>query len=608
MAQWTKTNTAPPAPEAPRWVKPARKLPGAGVELSLLKCGVFVLRIGNIRNRDVFTKANDAIKALPRHLRKFDMETKYWTIQPEGVGMLLDIFEEFSYKSELAKRKFEEVTGKKAPAIAKRTVRDTSNADYGRYKMKTTPKPYQPVSLDVALETNFRFLLGDEMGLGKTKQIIDLMGYRRENLGNRLFLVACPVSLKINWQDEFLVHSEYGGHVHVMPSDKKARMEFIVDVKRRILTTQEMVIVVANYEQFRIEDSFFLSVPWDFVACDEAHRLKNRSAQVTQLIFEMVNGLPPQAAARRKVVEVPRTRVVLATGTPIANTPADLFSLVNIIDPNVFGNWTQFVSNFCDMGGFNGREIVGFRNLPQLREIVQKVMLRRLKEEVAKDLPPKMYQNILVELSSKQRKRYDELKKEFKLGNIRVTNPLTQMMIFRQLCAGMQYVPGYEGPPDSAKFDTLLEILDGTDEKVVIWDEFKKTGIDIAKKLGKGTVLYNGDMSVEEKDKAKRAFQEGDAKRFIGTIAAGGVGLTLTASHTEIFYGRTWQPAMNLQAEDRCHRIGQKDNVQIINLICRGTIEQNIIGALIEKQASANSVLGEDRPLFSDPASFLELL
>jgi SNF2 family DNA or RNA helicase len=420
--------------------------------------------------------------------------------------------------------------------------------------------------------------------------------------------VACPVSLKINWQDEFFVHSEYGGRVHVMPSEKKARAEFIADVKKRIMYTNEMVIVVANYEQFRIEESFFTAVPWNFVACDEGHRLKNRNAQVTKIIFQIVNGCTTQQAARRKVVDLPLTRVVVATGTPVANTPADLFSLVNIVNPNIFGSWSNFCASFCEMGGFNGHEIVGFRNIPQLREIIQGVMLRRLKEEVAKDLPPKLYQNILVELTAKQRRKYDALKKEFKLGGVPITNPLTQMMVFRQLCAGMQYVPGYDGEPDSAKMDTLLEILDGTDEKVVIWDEFKQTGYDIAKKLGKGTVMFNGDMSVEEKDKAKRAFQEGDAKRFIGTIAAGGVGLTLTAASKEIFYGRTWQPAMNLQAEDRCHRIGQNNNVHIINLVCRDTIEQNIIGRLIEKQADANNVLGEDRPLFANPASFLDLL
>jgi SNF2 family DNA or RNA helicase len=263
---------------------------------------------------------------------------------------------------------------------------------------------------------------------------------------------------------------------------------------------------------------------------------------------------------------------------------------------------------------------------------MNKWYVRRRKQDVLKDLPDKYYTKIWVDLDPKQRRAYDQMRKtmvawvEDYKDELERNDPIIAQAVVAQLVRLQQFADGYMMPrldeqdnqiikqkrtkdgdykdvpqwimtDPSSKLDTLMDLLrDREDDQVVIFSQFKSVINLLQERLQAEKITYGlltGDVSQQDRANNVQAFQSGALRVFVGTIAAGGVGITLTAASTVIFIDRSWSPAINLQAEDRCHRIGQKEAVEIIDLMARNTVDLGKAQQLAVKWKWLQMLLGD---------------
>ena len=264
------------------------------------------------------------------------------------------------------------------------------------------------------------------------------------------------------------------------------------------------------------------------------------------------------------------------------------------------------------MGGYGGYEIVGYKNLGELRGQLDDIMLRRLKKEVL-DLPEKTYIDEYVDMTPKQAKIYAEVTAEIKsnIDQIKTANnPLAELIRMRQ-------ATGYTGIlsstiQESAKLDRMEELVEEAiqnDKKVVIFSNWTQMTHEVFKRVGKRyiTGVITGETSDSDRQKIVDEFQNNDAvKVVIGTIGAMGTGLTLTAGTVEIFMDEPWNRANKEQAEDRCHRVGTTENVTIYTLMCKNTIDERIHDLVLKKGQMADALV--DGALTMNKEAVLEYL
>lgn len=452
------------------------------------------------------------------------------------------------------------------------------------FKFKTKPYEHQIEGFNYGL-IHDRFLLGDEMGLGKTKQVIDIAVAKKLTKGYEHCLIICGVNgLKWNWKKEVEVHS-----------NEKA---FILGQRYK----RGKLVIQGNASKY--EDLFNLaSLPYfliinieslrdtkiceqlkhlcdigeiGMVAVDEIHKAKNPSSQ--------------QGKAMLKIL--PETRIAM-TGTPLMNTPVDLFIVLKWLGFEKH-SFYQFKNHYCVMGGYGGYEVIGYRNLGELQEALNDLMLRRLKRDVL-DLPEKIYTTEVVEMSKAQSVIYNEVREELKknIDKIKISNnPLAQLIRLRQ-------ATGYTGilsstVLESAKLDRLEELVEEISEngqKCIIfsnWTDMTGPCYERLKKYNPAIVTGETKDRVAEQDKF---MNDESCKCIIGTIGAMGTGLTLTAASTVIFLDSPWNRANKEQAEDRAHRIGTKTNITIITIVCKDTIDERIEEIVYKKGAMADMLV-----------------
>jgi len=256
----------------------------------------------------------------------------------------------------------------------------------------------------------------------------------------------------------------------------------------------------------------------------------------------------------------------------------------------------QFKVHHCQFGGYGGYEVTGYKNLDELSETLDEIMLRRLKKDVL-DLPEKVYVNELVEMSDKQQSLYAEAMGEVRDNIDKImtsNNPLAQMIRLRQ-------ATGYTGilstsVKESAKFDRMEEIVDDAvenGEKVVIFSNWTQITDPAYKRLSKkykGAIITGDTKDADRIGMVDKFQNDPNCKFIIGTIGAMGTGLTLTAGTVEIFLDEPWNMALKEQAVDRCHRIGAESTVTIYTLMCQGTIDERI-NELVTKKGEMADIL-----------------
>lgn len=440
------------------------------------------------------------------------------------------------------------------------------------FKFKTAPYEHQIEGVKYGIGHE-RWLLGDEQGLGKTKEIIDLAIIKKmQNNYKHCLIICCVNGLKWNWQGEIKTHSdEYckilgsritktGREVVGSINDRYADLENIDDLPYFIITNVE------SLRSEKVADK--LSELCDkgeigMIAADEMHMCKNASAQQSKGFLKLHS----------------KTMVAM-TGTPLMNSPLDLYVIFKWLGYENH-SFYSFKNHYCVMGGYGGYEVVEYKNLDELQSKLNDIMLRRLKKDVL-DLPEKTRVAEYVEMTAKQSQVYKEVMGEiaFNLDKIKTSNnPLAELIRLRQ-------ATGYTGIlsstiQESAKLDRMEELVEEAvtnGNHVVIFSNWTNITDAVFERLnGKYKVSQiTGETKDEDRDIIKNDFQDGKYDVLIGTTGAMGTGLTLTMGTIEIFMDEPWNRARKEQAEDRCHRIGQSQNLTIYTLLTKNTIDERI--------------------------------
>ena len=467
------------------------------------------------------------------------------------------------------------------------------------FEFKTKPFNHQYEGFEYGLKYD-KFLLGDEQGLGKTKQVIDIAVAKKLTKKYKHCLIICGVNgLKWNWQAEIGVHSNEGSWILGTRYNGKGKA-IVGSSKDKLADLNNLpdsYFLITNVESLRDKgicdkikelcDNGTIGM----VAIDEIHKCKNPASQQGKAILKIL----------------PETRIAM-TGTPLMNTPLDLYIVLKWLGFEKH-SFYQFKKYYCVMGGYGGYEVVGYRNLGQLQENLDSLMLRRLKSDVL-DLPEKVYSTEYVEMNKVQTKIYNEVKAEIKeqIDKIKISNnPLAQLIRLRQ-------ATGYTGilssqAKESAKLDRLEElveeIVDNGGKCLIFsnWTDMTNPTFERLKRFN--PAIITGETKDREAQKDK--FMNDDrCKCMIGTIGAMGTGLTLTAASTVIFLDSPWNRAIKEQAEDRAHRIGTTSTVNIITLVCKDTIDERIEELVMQKGKMADALV--DGKVDFDRAEVIDFL
>ena len=450
----------------------------------------------------------------------------------------------------------------KAAIIKDNSVKDVV-IDYSKYSHRP-PLEHQKEAIQKLVE-NKKFILADDMGLGKTTSTI----IAALESGSKKVLIICPATLKINWKREIENYSD--------------KTIYIAESKN---FSTEADYVIINYDILKNfhdpkkkNESQVLASNFDLVIIDEAHYIKNVTAQRTKLINDIVKNID---------------RLWLLSGTPMTSRPIDYFNLLSLIDSPVAKNWMAYAIRYCQGYQFNvgGRKVwnvTGASNLEELRDRTIGLTLRRLKENVL-DLPDKIITPVYLRLKSKQYEEvmgeyydwYDKNPDESKS----LTVQFSKLTKIRQIIADEKIAQTIE----------LAENILEQDKKVIIFCNFTNSLNKITEHFGKVAVKLDGSMSKHERQRSVDEFQDNPkVKVFVGNIKAAGVGITLTAAEVVIFNDLSFLPSDMAQAEDRAYRYGQKNNVLVYYPIFDNTIEGIIYDIVNAKKKVIATVMGDNQ-------------
>lgn len=448
---------------------------------------------------------------------------------------------------------------------------------------------YQREDVEKLAPTNVPHrLIAMEMGTGKTFEAgaIDEL-IRQQGDGNTL-VVAPASTLEDTWQTFFEENTSLEAIV-VNPKDRNGSWQQYLDGEARIF--------IVHWEALRLMPQL-KTFQWEHIIIDECHKMKNRKAQQTRALKEIKN-------VKHKTA---------LSGTPNSNgAPYELWSVLNWLYPKLFPSYWKFYDRYTEFEiqypqGY--RKVIGPKNVEELAAIIEPFYVRHLKKDVLPDLPEKYYTKRTVELYPQQRKAYNMMKDHMIawIGE-HEEQPLVAPVVISQLTRLTQFAVAYgsfddELHPDrlqleepSSKLDALMEIVEEIDgQQLVVFTRFKGFVRLAAKRFeaaGLTHVSFTGDTPQADRGGLIKEFQRGEKQIFAGTIAAGGTGITLTAASTIVFIDREWSPALNMQAEDRLHRIGQKNAVQVIDIMAKDTVDRGRHQQLELKYSWIKQILGD---------------
>ncbi|KAJ3135770.1 hypothetical protein HK100_002361 [Physocladia obscura] len=481
---------------------------------------------------------------------------------------------------------------------------DTGESDEGLHVFDESPafvsggkmRDYQIQGLNWLISLHhhgINGILADEMGLGKTLQTISFLGYLKHLEGiNGKHLIIVPKSTLHNWMSEikrwvptlvpFLFHG-----------DKESRGSLVTDQ----LIPGKFEVCVTSYEMCLLEKSAFKKISWECLVIDEAHRIKNENSSLSQIVREF--------NCRNRL---------LITGTPLQNNLHELWALLNFLLPDIFSSSDDFDQWFHAMGGDQDQVV------QQLHKVLRPFLLRRIKADVEKSLLPKKRTNLYVGMSTMQRKWYQKiLEKDIDAvngslggkkdaGKTRLQNIVMQL---RKCCNHPYLFDGAEpGPPYTtdqhlvdnagkmAILDKLLVRLKATGSRVLLFSQMSRM-LDIHY-CGFREFDYcriDGNTAHEDRISSIDEFNAPNSKKFIFllTTRAGGLGINLATADIVIMYDNDWNPQVDLQAEDRAHRIGQKKQVMVFRFITENAIEEKVIDRATQKLRLDQLVIQQGR-------------
>lgn len=514
---------------------------------------------------------------------------KQWESDDEGRALRLE-----KYADPLARLK---LNGAAPDAVMAATNADTTISIPAPDGLNYLP--YQRAGITTMLGRD-NSLCADEMGLGKTIQAI---GVVNATLNVRRVLIICPASLRLNWQREWKKWSV-----------AKINPVIVTDTWHKGIATGDGIFeappcaIIISYQgavkwRMQIEQT-----RWDILITDEVHACKNASTQQTKAVL---GGLPVDKSKPRgdKWPPIAAKRRVMMTGTPIVNRPEELWPLLRVIDRHGIGRdrddyMRRYVLPPDVPLTVRYKQVETYRAmLVQQRQkelhdrLRSSIMVRRLKADVLKDLPSKRRQIILVEPANAKSLIAAENavlnKKRAELMALKHENAVQKLQVFRG--AALAEISRIRHETALAKVPAVIEHLyDMLDQvnKIFVCVHHHDVADAIAAALPAVTVQFDGRVDQKERDARVTRFQTDKSCRvFVGSIRAAGLGLTLTAASVVLFAELDWTPAAMVQAEDRLHRIGQKDSVLVHHLVIDGSIDQKMAQILIDKSIMIDSIL-----------------
>ncbi|TAH14369.1 MAG: helicase SNF2, partial [Sphingobacteriia bacterium] len=444
-------------------------------------------------------------------------------------------------------------------------------------------RPYQESGfqwLNYLREVQWGGILADDMGLGKTIQALSFLHHLKVENGKLKALVVCPTTLLYNWQNEIkkftpsLTYYIHHGGLRV----KEGIADDTIDV------------IITTYGTLRSDIKQFVEVNFDYVVLDESQAIKNPGSKVTK------------AASLLKA-----TSRLCLSGTPLQNNTFDIFAQMNFLNPGMLGSMEFFKQEFSiPIDKFGEKE-----QKEHLRKLLYPFILRRTKEQVAKDLPEKQEMVLFCDMGDEQRKIYEAYRNDYRDKILGVVENqgiqksqltiLQGLMKLRQICDSPAIVKEEERFPNvSVKLEELgREITENiSNHKALVFSQFLGMLALIKEKmkeLGVDYEYFDGSSTINERERAIQRFQNDDNCRvFLISLKAGGVGLNLTAADYVYIVDPWWNPAVEQQAIDRTHRIGQTKNIFAYRMICTDTVEDKILKLQERKRNLAREVITDD--------------
>ena len=471
------------------------------------------------------------------------------------------------------------------------------------YKFKTKPYAHQLRALKEAFDKEY-YAFFMEMGTGKSKVLIDEIGgyFLRGKIDSAV--IIAPKGVYRNWE-----RGEIPTHLpddipHVVAT-WRAPSEMTKDDKKKlkdiVQPNGKLRIVLMNIEALSGSvgikyATHFLNRNRSLLAIDESTTIKTPTASRTK------NALKISKLAKFKRI---------MTGSPVTKNPLDIYAQLEFLSPNITRqNYWAFRSRYAvlvrrNFGARSTQLVVGFQRLPELNTIIDQHSYRVLKEDCL-DLPEKIYTKRFISLTPEQVQAYEEMRRfnvtSMEGKTMTSLSTLSALIRLHQIsCGHMTFDDGETKEIKSNRMNELLNILEETDGKVIIWANYRFDIQNIQKtlsdKFGSETVsTYYGDTKDKDRQDIVDKFQDKNSKLkyFVGNPSTGGYGLTLTAANTVIYYSNTYDLEKRMQSEDRAHRIGQNDKVLYIDMIAEGTIDEKIVQSLRDKIDIASAVMGEE--------------
>lgn len=480
-----------------------------------------------------------------------------------------------------------------------------SDNEFIDYKYKTKPFKHQWDVFKTSRDEEY-YALFMEQGTGKSKVIVDTITHLARKGSIDSAVIVAPKGVYRNWlKQEIPIHmpDDVLDSIYMElwnPTETKKNIERLTEFMKS--NHNGLKVFIINIEAFSTLKGLhytqrFLNVHKSMVVIDESSTIKHKTARRTKNLLKLAN----MAKYRR-----------ILTGTPVTAGPIDIYTQMSFLSDNILqSSFYGFRNRYCvlrrrtiNMRTFD--EIVDYQNLDELQDIIKPYSYRVTKAECL-DLPDKVYTKREIEMTPKQKKVYDILKKKayIELSEEKsVTAPLviTRLLRLQQImCGFVKYDDGREEEIDKVnpRITELLQVLEETEGQVIIWSNYTRSIHDIENAIkkymkNKTCATYYGDTKSEDRQEIVTQFQAGEIDYFIGQPRTGGYGLTLTNATTVIYYANSYDLEVRLQSEDRPHRIGQTNKVTYIDFVTPKTIDEKIFEALRNKKSLADSITGDN--------------
>ena len=563
----------------------------------------------DVRGKNLSIKVSGAadnlqhLRAFPDH-RTWNKTHEVWVVKPtrRNVEHLKKFFPDIPWTAEAK----DLVTRTEAPFVQDKTaLHDLIERSVRDFKFKTKPYKHQLEAFSLGRDAEaFAYFM--EQGTGKTKVTLDNAAFlfqRRDIFG---VLVLCPKSVKSTWEEEIDIHlPDWVDRQLLMWKSGKTKTK---DIDALDQSGNKLVFFIMNIDAFsagsgiKAAEHFLKVFPCMFVV-DESSKIKTPSAKRTKVCIKM-----GKLAKFRRIL----------TGTPVTQSPLDLFTQFKFLDENIlgFGSFYAFRNRFAVMGGWQQKQVIRFVNMTELNDTVGPYSYRVTKDECL-DLPPKVYRKLIIKLSKEQRRIYNELvdgmESEIEgVGSISATLALTLLLRLQQVVGG--FFPGsadevsrgityHPIPGPNPKLDAFLEDVDELTSKILVWARFRPEIDMLAKALRKRygdeqVEEFHGGVKEDERTRIRRAFQdlENPLRFLVLQVDTGGVGLNLTQANEAYYFSNGFSLESRLQSEARDHRAGSEihDHVGYTDILAESTLDSKVLYVLRHKLSLANVVTGDN--------------